>query len=276
MQQLKIVRNKINLIVKKRLVIFVFAFVAFLNAESLHAQSQQVKDTLYFWFDRDYTIDGDRDRRISFGEFQRQGLQRKERTKTSGYVMFVKYKVVHNLKPKIMVPLKDYLEKRDFYYAGEYNTMVDQRKLDALLDKHNVFLVKKDKDATEFLEIRSLQYNTYYPVGKGANRVDKRVFDTLVFDYNKAYLKVSELEPWKHYVLFLSTSGSNFVFEEQERLSGLGKKSKDFKEFLRKEKFYYKSGRVDEDGLHRHLGAYVLFLKEGDTYIKVNTQSVQY
>ena len=77
------------------------------------------------------------------------------------------------------------------------------------MDKHQILFVEGDT----IIVPGQIQYNSFYPIGKGAERRDPRKKDTLVFSYDENVLSAYPQAPWKHYFSDHRDGGA-FYFEE--------------------------------------------------------------
>ncbi|MDG1572903.1 hypothetical protein OZ410_11300 [Robiginitalea sp. M366] len=139
------------------------------------------RDTLFFEYDPDYILDGDiipnnRDQ-LLLKVFK---LQKK--SEYEGYIYLLKDTIKVGYKPENVLSLKETIENKKYYFDGPFNRLVNKNKLESkLLDKYQVIFVRNDS----FIIPKYIQYNTFYPKGKGFNYVDKRQKDTLVFQFEE-------------------------------------------------------------------------------------------
>ncbi|MEA1784557.1 hypothetical protein U1E44_00495 [Arenibacter sp. GZD96] len=228
------------------------------------------KDTLFFWYDEIYTIDGEKSEGIPWIEFSESRIRDMSRSDTNGYVYFLKDTIIHDLRPKEILSFKDYLENRRFYYDGKYNTIVDPWKMDnLLLKKHIIFIVK----GKEFIKPHFIEYNSYYPVGKGDEAIDPRLKDTLYFKLDSGYLKKS-FEDGNKYFFQDIYSDQMFYFRENRLFQDLKPgKTESFFEYLRIPKLRYGNsiyGSLNDYRLWKHFKNYIIFLVGDDCFIKVD------
>jgi hypothetical protein len=126
-----------------------------------------------------------------------------------------------------------------------------------LIDKYVIFFV----NGNEFIQPRHLEYNSYYPIGKGENAVNNKVKDTLFFKLDNKYVYRSKYEPKS----FLLKDGhdvtSGFYFETVQIVNNLEPKEiLSLENFLRSSKFY--NEKLNDYQLWEYFN-YVVVLVEG-------------
>lgn len=214
-------------------------------------------DTLYFYHDNDY-IFYNKGENIKYADLAKWEANSINKTGTNGYVSILKDTIFIDLKPKKIHSLKKYIEKREFYYPGAYNKIVDNEKLkDSFINKHVIFIVR----GNEFIKPKYIRYNSYYPIGKGENAKHNTVQDTLYFKYDDDYLVTYDVTPYQYYSIDNNKTGV-FYFEKKESHFSLKPKKKlSLKKYIRKSKFYRKNliRKLDDYGLSQYLQNYTIF-----------------
>lgn len=228
------------------------------------------KDTLFFWYDKTYTIEGGKSEGVPWIKFAEERMVDMSRLETNGYVYFVKDTILYDLRPKEILSFKDYLENRRFYFDGKYNTIVDPWKMKNLLLKEYFIFIVKDKG---FIKPHFIGYNSYYPVGKGEDAIDPRLKDTIYFKLDSGYLK-KRFEDGNKYFFQDTYSDQMFYFRENGLFKDLKpEKIESFFEYLRFPKLRYGNsiyGSLDDYRLWEHFKNYIIFLVGDDCFIKVD------
>lgn len=243
----------------------VFILIVFFIAGNIKAQIR-TKDTLFFNIDPYYSISPTITPNLSnrtYSEMEEAHKEQMKHTQTNGYIYFVgNGYLTKNLKPKKVLSIKDYIENRTFYLDGKYNKIVDKWKLkDSLTNKYKIYFVHGD----EFIEPRFLEYNSYYPIGKGEDAIVNKVKDTLCFKLDTKYVKTYAQIP-DHFYLSDSgnaaTSGAFFLRKVQSSNHIKFKNLLSIEEFVHSSRFYNKdkTQKLNDYELAEYLSNYVLFL----------------
>lgn len=195
--------------------IFIAVFFFFYGA---YAQNK-IKDSIFFLYDKDYILFYEDLDLPDYKAFESNVIKNMSKTETEGYFLFKKMDTVHNLEPKQILNLKEYVEKREFYYAGDYSRTINTDLLrEKIFNKYQVFIVKNNS----FIKIRQHPfesfYNSYYPIQyHDKNKYPKQLKDTLFIKYDKKYLirNVHPYEGYTYYYFKLSTGADDaFYFVE--------------------------------------------------------------
>lgn len=243
----------------------VFALIFFFSASYIKAQIR-TKDTLFFNIDPYYSISPTITPNLSirtYPETEEAHKEQMKHTQTNGYIYFVgNGYLTKNLKPRKVLSIKNYIENRKFYLDGKYNKIVDKWKLkDSLTNKYRIYFVHGD----EFIEPRYLEYNSYYPIGKGENAIVNKVKDTLYFKLDTKYIKTYAQIPDDFYLNDsgnASTSGSFFLRKIQTSNHTKPEKILSIEKFVHSSRFYDKdkTQKLNDYELAEYLSNYVLFL----------------
>ena len=237
----------------------------FLNA-------QNKKDTLYFQLDKDYMVNGDEFKHLSPSQFNKMRYAYASKTETNGYFYYIVGEEFENLNTEKAVSLKEYIENRTFYIDGEHNRIIDKWKLRELFfDRFIIFFVEGN---TSYLP-RHIQYNMYYPYGKGHESIDPRVKDTLFFSYDSTYISTNMYNPGIFTIADSSADGS-FYFDD---LGNVDIARPDFllslKKYIRKSRFYcdkdYCKRNLLDQELSDYLRNYIVLLFNEDECILVSS-----
>lgn len=217
--------------------ILFFCFACFL---SFSQKAQIKKDTLFFSFDKYYTILSDNGT-SDYLNWIKETNEQMSHTKTNGYVYVNSHSApVKNLQPKKVLPIKEYLENRNFYFDGKYNRIVENSKVKRFLtDKYFIFLVR----GNDFIEAKNLEYASYYPRrDKDWNVVENHVKDTLFFKLDTSYIYKSEHFPGQYFLREKENEGSFFLEEVKTHKNlRLDNNILDLKNFIRSSSLYNKS-----------------------------------
>lgn len=205
---------------------------------------------------------------IKFYEKTEIELVSKKVTNTNGYIYFIKDRILNDLNPNQILSVKEYIERKEFYFQGKYNKIVDKWKLKSLLlDKYIIFLVKDNK----YIKPKYLSYNSYYPIGKGDNAIINKIKDTLFFKFDENYLLQAK-DGSDDLFLVDSNSDGTFYFERQETTYDLKVETKlDLKNFIQSSRFFRKDyiRKLLDYDLSEYLENYVIFLINENKFIKV-------
>lgn len=236
---------------------------------SLNSYAQDSKkDTIYFLYDKQYIIEDTEFNNLDYNEKTEKELLNKKITNTNGYIYFIKDTILNNLNPNQILSIKEYIERKEFYFQGKYNRIVDKWKLKSLLlDKYIIFLVKDNK----YIKPKYLIYNSYYPIGKGDNAIINRIKDTLFFKFDENYILQAK-NGSDDLFLVDSNSDGTFYFERQEITYDLKVETKlDLKNFIQSSRFFRKDyiKKLRDYDLSEYLGNYVIFLIIENKFIKV-------
>lgn len=229
---------------------FFFAFIS---------KAQEKKDTLFFSFDKHYTILSN-NTSWSYSDWIKITKEQMDQTKTNGYVVVSHGSPVKDLKPKKVLSIKEYIESRKFYFDGKYNNIVDKRKLKNILtDKYIIFFVKEN----EYIEAKNLEYVSFYPRrDKDWYVIQNPIKDTLFFKIdNNKYVYEDKLFPEEYFVREKSTEGG-FFLKEIKKYGDLKKKDiLNLKEFIQSSEMYNKRNKMfNTHELSEYLSNYVVFL----------------
>jgi hypothetical protein len=237
------------------------------------------KDTLFFSIDKYYTVSPTITTNLSnqtYPELEETHREQMKQTKTNGYIFFVGDGfLTKGLKPKKVLSIKDYIEKKQFYLDGKYNRIIDKWKLkDSLVDKYIIFFV----NGGEFIQPRSLEYYSYYPLrDKDWNVINNNIKDTLYFKLDNNYVYQSKYD--SKAFLFKDSHDVDygaFYFERVLTFNNLKPKRRLlFEEFVQNSRFYNstKKEKLDDYGLWDYLSQYVIFLvieNKKTEYFQVN------
>ncbi|MEE9361240.1 MAG: hypothetical protein V3U92_01430 [Cellulophaga sp.] len=222
------------------------------------------KDTLYFKYDKNYTIDGDQYVNMTYAQFAADRILDMPETQTDGYIYFLKKKIFLNLRPKQVLSIKEYLERRVFYYEGKYNKIINKWKLKELLLESNIIFLVKDK---EFIKPKYIGYNSYYPIGKGEEAIDKRIKDTLFFNLSGKQLYESPYVPDHYLIRNVTLEGEgSFFFEKIRVVDNINIKTNPIlcaQEYIRNTIFYKEQKKVllsDYELMEYFDNNYIIFL----------------
>lgn len=242
-----------------------YTILIFVISLKLFSQNIQ-KDTLYFHFDKHYTLDSSNFIDLSYSEKNTISNISLKQTKTNGYVYFFKEEVFTNLKPKQILSIKDYIETKEFYFNGKFNKIVDKEKVkDLLNDRYIVFLVKDKK----FIKLKLLLYSPYYPRWKNNVLIDSRIKDTLVFNLSSNFLKKNKsiFAIINDVVFNSSEDGVSFEIIKKEKHLNV-KKILNLEKHIKSSK-YYKEGVIDKLGLVYYLSNYIIYIKHNNCFYNV-------
>lgn len=247
--------------------------------------SQKKKDTLFFSYDKNYTlfykdykkwIDKD------YKSYEEEVLKNIFFTKTEGYFLFKIKDTLYNLKPKRIFSLKDYVEKREFYIDGIYNKKIEKSKIkNKIFNNYKVFIVRKNF----FIEIRQNPYenfyNSFYPIKyQNTENYPKQTKDTIFIKYDNNLLKKYKepIDNYNYYLIKDSGTCGTISFEEKQIYLDLRtNKIYCLKNIIKKAKAYhtknkYKIGKIDDCNLANYLGKFTLFFVDENEFIKVQTR----
>ncbi|WP_139959428.1 hypothetical protein [Flavicella sediminum] len=237
---------------------------------NIYAQNSQ-KDTIYFLYNKQYIIEDIEFNNLDCNEKAKKKLLNKNITNTNGYIYFIKDTILTNLNPNHILPIKEYIENKEFYLQGKFNKIVDKWKLKSLLlDKHIIFLVKDNK----YIKPKYINYNSYYPIGKGDNAIINKTKDTLFFKFDENYL-LQLNNGSDNLTLVDSNSDETFYFERQETTFDLKVETKlDLKNFIQSSQFFRKDyfRKLLDNDLSEYLENYVIFLIDENKFIKVKSR----
>ena len=246
--------------------IFLFCFIFLFNTT---LKAQEKKDTLFFSFDKNYTILSDNSS-LTYPDWIERTNEQMIQTKTNGYVSFGSTNSsVKNLKPKKILSIKEHIENRKFYFDGKYNKIIDNIKLKRFLtDKYVIFFVKENA----YLEVKDLDYISYYPRrDKNWDIIQNPIKDTLFFKLDKEYVYQNELFPGEYFIKENGTDGSFFLKEVKKEENLKQKNSLNLKEFIQSSLMYNKHNKVfNTNDLCQYLSNYIIFL------LAKNDNEIQY
>lgn len=195
------------------IIVFFFTYGAYMQSEK--------KDSIYFQYDKNYILFYENLDFSNYKIFESNVIKNISKTGTEGYFLFKAIDTLYDLKPKQIFDLKDYVEKREFYYAGEHSQTVNKDFLkEKIFNKYKVFIVNNDS----FITIRQHPfenfYNSYYPIKyHDKNKYPKPLKDTLFIKYDKKYLirKVHPNEGYTYYYFKLSRGTDDVFFFAENR-----------------------------------------------------------
>lgn len=243
---------------------------------------EQIKDTLFFKYDKNYMFFyADNKKYKDYKELESVLIKNMNITKTEGYFTLNEIDTLYNLNPKKIYSLKEYVEKRKFYYDGSYGRVINSNILRReIFNKYNVFIVH----GNNFIKIRQHPYedfySSYYPIRYHKNeKYPKQKKDTLFIKYNNGLLKKYKhpIDNYNYYLIKDSGTCGTISFEEKQVYLDLKAKNVYcLKEIIKKAKAYhtknkYKTGKIDDCNLANYLGKYTLFFVDENKFIKVQT-----
>ncbi len=238
-------------------IILLTLFSIFIKAQ------EKTKDTLFFSFDKNYTILSENDS-SNYSDWIERTEEQMNQTKTNGFISFkTSDSPVKNLKPTKVLSIKEYVENRKFYFDGKFNKIVDNIKLKRFLtDKHIIYFVKEN----ECLEAKELEYISYYPRrDKDWNVIQNPVKDTLFFEMDKKYVYQNKLFPREYFLREKGTDGVFFLEEIKKQENLKQKNILNLEKFIQSSSMYNKDKKVfNTNQLCQYLSNYILFLSMKD------------
>lgn len=245
---------------------FILFLLSFIKVNS----QEVIKDTIYFQFDNEYTLCDSVFTNLDYSEREKRSIESMLKTGTNGYIYFIVDSIFFNLKPKKVYSFKEFVEKREFYFDGRHNKIIDKSKFKKnLLNKYIIFIVKNGK----YIKPKNITYNSYYPVRRGKTFLINEIKDTLYFKFDEKYIINSNMESNIYYLKDSSRDGT-FFFEKSETKTNLKPhKILCLQDFIHSSEFYHKDfiRKLKDDELSSYLGNFIVFLVNKNEFIKVSS-----